>query len=162
LEKGEREFSVRGDGETVEVLVEVLPHHRGLPLPQYATELSSGMDLHAAIDRPLAIEPGRWALVPTGLKLALPPGVEGQVRPRSGLAVQYGVTVLNAPGTIDADYRGEVKVILVNLGDDVFVVKRGDRIAQLVLQRVLRARLHEVDRVDVTERNDRGFGHTGR
>lgn len=162
MEKEEKVvWEEKGDEET-EVLVEILPHYRGLPLPKYATGLSSGMDLHAAVDEEVVIEPGRWALIPTGLKMALPPCVEGQVRPRSGLAAQYGVTVLNAPGTIDSDYRGEIKVILINLGPSAFVVKRGERIAQLVFQRVLRGRLKEVEKLDLTERNDGGFGHTGR
>lgn len=151
----------KGEG-VVEILVEPLPHYRGLPLPEYATEFSSGVDLHAAVEEPMRIDPGRWASIPTGIKVAMPKDIEAQVRPRSGLAAEFGVTVLNAPGTIDADYRGEIKVLLVNLGHRPFVVQRGDRIAQLVFQRVLRARLRKTVNVAPTARGEGGFGHTGR
>ena len=151
---------LHGTGAVV-VQVQTLPHHQGLPLPHYATALASGMDLHAAVGEPLRIPSGKWGMVPTGLCVALPPGVEGQVRPRSGLAMACGVTVLNAPGTIDADYRGEIKVLLVNLGDEPFDVRRGARIAQVVFQRVLRARLEVQETLNETQRNDGGFGHTG-
>ncbi len=151
-----------GEPEEVAVLVHTLPHHKGLPLPGYASQLASGMDLHAAVEAAVSIPPGGWALIPTGLRLALPPGIEGQVRPRSGLAVSHGVTVLNAPGTIDADYRGEIKVVLMNLGSSPYCVQRGDRVAQLVLQRVVRARLSRVEELAETPRNEGGFGHTGR
>ncbi|MCH8882987.1 MAG: dUTP diphosphatase [SAR324 cluster bacterium] len=120
-------------GAPVRIPVTRLEHAAGLPLPDYASDLSAGMDLAAAVDAPLAIEAGGRALVPTGLRLALPPGYEAQVRPRSGLALDHGVTVLNAPGTIDADYRGEIGVILINLGQEPFTIQRGDRIAQLVI-----------------------------
>ncbi|MGQ9859160.1 MAG: dUTP diphosphatase [Thermodesulfobacteriota bacterium] len=149
-------------GETVEVKVQRLEHHAGLPLPEYRTALASGMDLHAALSEPLTIQAGGWAVVPTGIRVALPPGIEGQVRPRSGLAASHGVTVLNAPGTIDADYRGEIKVLLVNLGQMPYVVRRGDRVAQLVLQRVVRGRLTLSDELERTQRDEGGFGHTGR
>lgn len=148
-------------GETVEVKVKRLEHHAGLPLPEYRTDLASGMDLHAALSEPLTIQAGGWALVPTGIRIALPPGIEGQVRPRSGLAASHGVTVLNAPGTIDADYRGEIKVLLVNLGQLPYVVRRGDRVAQLVLQRVVRGRLSLAEELERTQRDEGGFGHTG-
>jgi dUTP pyrophosphatase len=148
--------------EEIQIRVQTLAHHRGLPLPRYATPLSSGMDLHAAVDETLGIAPGERALVPTGLCLALPPGVEGQVRPRSGLASSHGVTILNAPGTIDADYRGEVKVLLVNLGNEPFSVCRGDRIAQLVFQRVVKGIWNLGEPMDETVRDRGGFGHTGR
>lgn len=148
--------------EEVEIRVQALPHHGGLPLPGYATAMASGMDLHAALEDPLTIPAGGWALVPTGIRVALPPGIEGQVRPRSGLAASHGVTVLNAPGTIDADYRGEIKVLLINLGQSPYVVQRGDRVAQLVLQRVVRARLTLTEQLEGTQRNEGGFGHTGR
>jgi dUTP pyrophosphatase len=148
--------------EEVEVRVHALPHHQGLPLPGYATAMASGMDLQAAVDNEVTIQPGGWALIPTGVRLALPPGIEGQVRPRSGLAASHGVTLLNAPGTIDADYRGEVKVLLLNLGGAPYSVQRGDRIAQLVLQRVVRARLRVADQLEETQRSGGGFGHTGR
>lgn len=142
--------------------VRVLPHGAGLPLPTYQTAGAAGMDLLAAVEAPVTLAPGARALVPTGLALALPEGHEGQVRPRSGLAARHGVTVLNAPGTVDADYRGEVKVILVNHGDEPFVVSRGDRIAQLVVAAVTRAEPVLVADLDETDRGAGGFGSTGR
>jgi dUTP pyrophosphatase len=148
----------------VEVRLTRLPHGADLPLPSYQSAAAAGLDLVAAVaaDAPVVIAPGRWAAVPTGLALELPPGTEGQVRPRSGLAAQYGVTVLNAPGTIDADYRGEVKVLLANLGPEPFAVTRGMRIAQLVIAGVTRARLVESADLAVTARGAGGFGSTGR
>ncbi len=150
--------------ETLVVPIQRLPHAEGLELPAYATPCSAGMDLRAAVpeDEPLVLEPGRWALVPTGLVLALPPGFEGQVRPRSGLAARHGVTVLNSPGTIDADYRGEVKVLLINLGSEPFVIRRGERIAQLVVARHARVTWDERASLGETERGAGGFGSTGR
>jgi dUTP pyrophosphatase len=147
----------------VEVRVTRLPHGADLPLPSYQSAAAAGLDLVAAVaaDGPIAIAPGRWAAIPTGLALALPPDTEGQVRPRSGLAAQHGVTVLNAPGTIDADYRGEVKVLLVNLGPDPFTVTRGMRIAQLVIATAARARLVEAADLAATARGTGGFGSTG-
>jgi dUTP pyrophosphatase len=147
----------------VEVQLTRLPHGADLPLPSYQSAAAAGLDLVAAVvaDGPVIIAPGRWAAIPTGLALALPPGSEGQVRPRSGLAAQHGVTVLNAPGTIDADYRGEVKVLLVNLGPEAFAVTRGMRIAQLVIARVARARLVEAADLAATQRGAGGFGSTG-
>lgn len=147
--------------EEVVIQVKTLGHHQGLPLPQYATPLSSGLDLCAAVGEPICIAPGHRALIPTGLCIAIPPGVEGQVRPRSGLALKHGVTLLNAPGTIDADYRGEVKALLVNLGQEPFWVHRGDRIAQLVVQKLLRSTLKLEENLETTQRNRGGFGHTG-
>jgi dUTP pyrophosphatase len=144
------------------VRVRVLPHGEGLALPHYATTLSAGADLRAAITQPLVLAPGAWALVPTGLAVALPPGTEMQVRPRSGLALKHGVTVLNAPGTIDADYRGEVGVPLINLSDTPFTIERGDRIAQVVVAPVLQFAWHPVTDLDATERGTGGFGSTGR
>ena len=140
-----------------------LPHAADLPLPAYQSELAAGLDLRAAVDAdsPLVIAPGRWAAVPTGLVVALPAGTEGQVRPRSGLAARYGVTVLNAPGTIDADYRGEVQVLLVNLGPEPFSVTRGMRIAQLIVAPVLRAKVAESTQLSTTTRGAGGFGSTG-
>src|SRR5262249_36018549 len=140
-----------------------LPHGVDLPLPTYQSAQSAGMDLFAAMppDAPLVIAPGQRALIPTGLAVALPAGTEGQVRPPSGLAVRHGVTVLNAPGTIDADYRGEIGVILVNLGHESFIVSRGMRIAQFVVRPVLRASIEEVDQLDNTSRGSGGFGSTG-
>jgi dUTP pyrophosphatase len=146
------------------VRVEVVrrPEARDLPLPRYHTEHAAGLDLLAAVAEPLVLEPGARGLVPTGLVLALPPGWEGQVRPRSGLALRHGVTVLNSPGTVDADYRGEVQVLLVNLGREPFRIARGERIAQLVVAPVGRAELVEVEALAATARGAGGFGHTGR
>ncbi len=146
---------------SVSVPVTILAHGEGLPLPDYASQGAAGLDLHAAIDDDLTLAPGARALVPTGLTLALPAGFEGQVRPRSGLAVKHGVTVLNAPGTVDADYRGEVMVALINLGDGPFIVERGMRIAQLVVAPVTRAALRQVTDLDETARGGGGFGSTG-
>ena len=145
------------------VAVKVLPHGAGLPLPRYASDLAAGCDLAAAVpaDAPTVLEPGARALVPTGLALALQPGFEAQVRPRSGLALKNGVTVLNSPGTIDADYRGEVQVLLVNLGREPFTVERGMRIAQLVLAPVTRAVFVATPDLDATARAGGGFGSTG-
>ncbi|MBD3368176.1 MAG: dUTP diphosphatase [Candidatus Eisenbacteria bacterium] len=147
--------------EPITIEVKRQPHADGLPLPSYMTSSASGMDVRAAVDEPVTIEPGRVTLVPTGLAVAVPDGFEIQVRPRSGLALRRGVTVLNAPGTVDADYRGEVGVILANLGDEPFRVERGDRIAQLVVGRVHRAHWNEVAELPQTDRGDGGFGHTG-
>ena len=133
---------------------------RGL-LPAYQTEGASGMDLSADLEGEVVLPPGGRFLVPTGIAVAIPPGVEGQVRPRSGLAVRNGVTCLNTPGTIDSDYRGEIGVLLVNLGEEPFVLRRGDRIAQLVFSPVLRVVLEESHALEETPRGERGFGHTG-
>ena len=143
--------------------IQRLPHSEGLPLPAYETAGSAGMDLRAAVaeDAPLTLAPGARALVPTGLKIALEPGFEAQVRPRSGLALKYGITCLNTPGTIDSDYRGEVKVILINLGPEDFTIRRGDRIAQLVIAPFARASWSEVGNLDETGRGAGGFGSTG-
>jgi dUTP pyrophosphatase len=147
------------------IIVEILrlPHGEGLPLPAAKSAAAAGRDLAAAVpaDRPLVLAPGARALVPTGFAIALPPGFEGQVRPRSGLAVDHGVTVLNAPGTIDADYRGEVKVPLINHGNAPFTITRGLRIAQLVVAGVVEAALVETDALSPTERGSGGFGSTG-
>ncbi len=136
-----------------------LPHGKDLPLPAYATSGSAGLDLRAA--EAFTLKPGERALVPTGIAIALPQGFEAQVRPRSGLAVKHGVTVLNAPGTIDADYRGEIKVPVINHGAEDFVIARGDRIAQMVIAPVTIATLTEVDRLEETERGSGGFGSSG-
>lgn len=140
-----------------------LPHGKTLPLPAYATPGSSGMDLAAATEEAdeIVIPAGGQDIVPTGLALALPQGMEAQIRPRSGLAAKHGVTVLNSPGTIDADYRGEIKVILINHGKADFVIKRGDRIAQMVIQPVTQVELTEVESLDETSRGQGGFGSTG-
>ena len=132
-----------------------------IPLPRYMTASSSGMDLFAALEQEMVLAPGERKLIPTGIALCIPEGYEGQVRPRSGLALREGVTLVNAPGTIDADYRGEVGVLLINLGDEPFKVKRGDRIAQLVIAPVCRAVLEVAEELDSTPRNNGGFGHTG-
>lgn len=144
--------------------VERLPHGEDLPLPSYQSEQAAGLDLLAAVpwDAPLTLLPGSRTLVPTGLKIALPEGYEAQVRPRSGLALKSGITVLNTPGTIDADYRGEVGVVLVNLGGAPFEVRRGERIAQLVVAPVIQAQLVEVASLDETARGEGGFGSTGK
>ena len=140
-----------------------LAHAEGLPLPAYETEHAAGMDLRAAVpeEAPFDLRPGQRAAIPTGLTMAIPQGFEGQVRPRSGLALRAGVTCLNTPGTIDSDYRGEVKVILVNLGEEEFTIRRGDRIAQLVIAPVTAAVWNEVATLDETARGEGGFGSTG-
>ena len=146
----------------VVVPVQVLPHGEGLELPAYATAGAAGCDLRAAVDAPLVLEPGKRALVPTGIAVAIPEGHEGQVRMRSGLAIRHGLTLLNGPGTIDADYRGEIRVILANLGSEPVTLSRGDRIAQLVIAPVVRARLERTADLPSTDRSGGGFGSTGR
>ena len=148
----------------VTVELQQLAHAAGLPLPAYQTVEAAGLDLMAAVPNgaPMTLAPGQYALVPTGLAIALPPGHEAQVRPRSGLAAKHGVTVLNSPGTIDADYRGEIKVILINHGAAPFVIKRGERIAQMVIAPVLQATLVPVATLSATDRGAGGFGSTGR
>ncbi|ACX52745.1 deoxyuridine 5'-triphosphate nucleotidohydrolase Dut [Ammonifex degensii KC4] len=147
-----------------EVIIPIrrLPHAADLPLPAYATPFSAGLDLYAACAASITLLPGKWELIPTGISLALPEGYLAEVRPRSGLALQHGVTLLNSPGTIDADYRGEIKVILINLGDKPWTCHRGDRIAQLVVLPVARVVWREVEELDSTVRGEGGFGHTGR
>lgn len=142
--------------------VQQLEHARGLELPAYATEGSAGLDLRAALQEPLTLQPGQQALVPTGLKIAIPKGYEGNVRPRSGLAAKHGLTLTNAPGTIDSDYRGEVKVLLMNLGREPVTLRRGERIAQLVIAPVVQVEIQAVEALDDTKRGEGGFGHTGR
>ncbi len=146
---------------TVPIAVRRLPHGEGLTLPSYATAGAAGMDLVAAVDAPVTIAPLGRALIPTGLAVALPPGYELQIRPRSGLALRHGIVLPNSPGTIDEDYRGEIQVILLNAGDAPFVVERGTRIAQAVLAPVTRARWQEVAALDDTARAQGGFGSTG-
>jgi len=148
--------------EKVVVKVKRLEGENQAPgLPQKATALSSGFDLLASNDREIIINPGERALIPTGIAIELPPGYEAQIRPRSGLAWKYGITLLNTPGTIDADYRGELKIILINLGRERFVVRKGDRIAQMVICQLPQAELKETDQLTPTERNNGGFGHSG-
>src|SRR5215470_10712765 len=144
------------------VPIAVLPHGEGLELPSYATAGSAGCDLRAAVDEPLRLEPGDRALVPTGIAVEIPEGFEGQVRMRSGLAIRHGLTLLNGPGTIDSDYRGEIRVILANLGSEPVTLERGERIAQLVLAPVSRARLARAEALAPTPREGGGFGSTGR
>ncbi len=144
-----------------EVALKRLPHGAGLALPGYATELSAGMDLLAAVEAEVVLAPGERRLIPSGIAIALPAGIEAQVRPRSGLALEHGITVLNAPGTIDADYRGEVGVILINLGQEPFTIRRGDRIAQLVIATHAQARWRVVEALDDSARGAGGFGSTG-
>ena len=149
---------------TVTVEVCPLPHFEGLALPAYETELAAGMDLRAAVpaDEPMTLASGKRAMVPTGLSIALPAGYEAQIRPRSGLAAKHGVTCLNTPGTVDADYRGEVKVILINHGEEDFVIQRGERIAQMVIAPVTQAEMKVVETLSETARGAGGFGSTGR
>ena len=145
----------------IQIQIKILPHFEGLPLPQYQTEGASGMDLLAACQTPVTLQPGDRALVPTGIIIALPQGFEAQIRPRSGLAIKHGITLLNTPGTIDSDYRGEIQIILINLAKEAFTVTRGMRIAQMVLAEVVKAKLEVVDNLDGTRRGAGGFGHTG-
>jgi dUTP pyrophosphatase len=149
---------------TVKVEIRQLPHAEGLPLPAYQSADAAGLDLLAAVpeNSPLVLAPGKHALVPTGLTIALPSGSEAQVRPRSGLAARHGVTVLNSPGTIDADYRGEISVILINHGEAPFTIRRGERIAQLVIAQVVRVELVVAAALSTTDRGSGGFGSTGR
>jgi len=140
-----------------------LPHAADLPLPAYQTERAAGLDLVAAVpaSAPVTIAPGERVMIPTGMAIALPPGHEGQIRPRSGIALRYGVTVLNSPGTIDADYRGEIQVILVNLGAEPFEITRGARIAQMIITPIIHVKIVEAGRLDATGREGGGFGSTG-
>ena len=147
----------------------VIKFHRNRPdqdsdvsLPRYMTPDAAGMDIFLAVDQEVILEPGEIALLPTGFSMALPKGFEAQIRPRSGLAVKHGIGLINSPGTIDADYRGEVKIAVINLGKTEYVFQRGDRVAQMVINRVYRARPQQVTSLDETDRNDGGFGHTGK
>jgi dUTP pyrophosphatase len=158
----ERQVTMKAKNE-IQVQIMRLPHGADLPLPAYQSEHAAGIDLYAGVptDNPVVLAPGEHATIPTGITVALPAGTEGQVRPRSGLAAHHGVTVLNAPGTIDADYRGEVMVALINHGVEPFMLKRGMRIAQLVVAPVLRAIVSEAEHLDETDRGVGGFGSTG-
>ncbi len=148
----------------IKIDIRQLPHAGGLALPAYQSAHAAGLDLLAAVpqDAPTILAPGKHALIPTGLTIALPPGYEAQIRPRSGLAAKHGVTVLNAPGTVDADYRGEIGVLLINHGAAPFAIRRGERIAQMVIAAVVRAELTPVAALSATDRGDGGFGSTGR
>jgi dUTP pyrophosphatase len=143
------------------VSIKLFSNGQTLSLPEYMTELSAGMDLKACIDEEVCIEPGQYMKIPTGIAIALPEGFEAQIRPRSGLAARYGVTLVNSPGTIDADYRGEIAVILINLGSEPFMVHHGDRIAQMVVAPVVRVEWELQEELDQTRRGEGGFGHTG-
>ena len=145
----------------LQIRIQRLPRSEGLPLPRYESNGSSGMDLRAAVQGPVVLNPGDIRLIPTGVAISVPPGYEAQIRPRSGLALRHGVGMVNSPGTIDSDYRGEIGIILVNWGRKPFVVNRGQRIAQMVISKVYRASLQEVKDLDETERGNGGFGHTG-
>ena len=149
------------DPQSLTVKVKRLPHAAEIDLPRYETALAAGCDVRAAVEAPLTLKPGERFMVPTGLAIALPPGWEAQMRPRSGLAAKHGISCVNAPGTIDADYRGELKVILINHGADDFVINRGDRIGQIVFAPVYQAAFEEVDELDETARGEGGFGSTG-
>ncbi len=148
--------------EAVTVPIQITPEGEGLPLPKYATPGSAGMDLVAAVADEMVLPPGEVRLISTGIRIAIPEGYEGQVRPRSGLALRHGITMLNSPGTIDSDYRGTVSVIAINHGKEDFVIRRGERIAQLVICPVARAEWQPVASLDDTQRGEGGFGHSGR
>lgn len=137
------------------------PGTEDIPLPQYMTDGAAGMDLRAAVHEPVCLEPGEYRAISTGICISLPLGFEAQIRPRSGLALKHGLTLLNTPGTIDADYRGEIQVILINFGKEPFIVKRGDRIAQMVIGKIYQGLIQVVESLEHTKRNDGGFGHTG-
>lgn len=141
--------------------VQQLPHGKDLPLPNYATKGAAGLDLYAAVEAPLVIEAGEWKLVPTGIAIALPVGYEAQIRPRSGLAFNHGITILNAPGTIDSDYRGEIKVMLMNVSKVPYTIERGSRIGQMVLATITQVDLQKRDTLPETDRGEGGFGSTG-
>lgn len=143
------------------IKIKRLPNNPDLPLPKYATEFSSGLDLYACIEEPLIIKPFERRLIPTGIAIEIPQGYEAQIRPRSGLAINYGITVLNTPGTIDSDYRGEIKVILINLGETDFFIERGMKIAQMVITPVVQAIVIEDNNLSITQRGSNGFGSTG-
>ena len=147
--------------EVITVTIARDPDCADLPLPEYETTHAAGVDLRASVREPLTLAPGERALVPTGLRIALPEGYEAQIRPRSGLAIKHGISLLNSPGTIDADYRGEIRIIVANLGQDAFTIQRGDRIAQMVVAPVTRAEWRLVETLDETARGEGGFGHTG-
>jgi dUTP pyrophosphatase len=146
--------------EKVTVTIQRLPGNEDLPLPRYMTEHAAGLDVFAAVGQEVSIFPGQREMIPTGLAIALPEGYEAQIRPRSGIAWKHGVTLVNAPGTIDADYRGEIGILLINHGDQPFIVRRGDRIAQMIVQRVCRVQWDVHPELNPTGRGDGGFGHT--
>jgi len=146
--------------QKVKILIQKTEGNEDIPLPHYMTTLAAGMDLYAAVKQEEIIAPGQRKKIPTGIKIALPEGYEAQIRPRSGLALHHGITLLNTPGTIDADYRGEIALIVINLGQETFTIKRGDRLAQMVIQKICRAQWQETTNLPQTPRGDGGFGHT--
>ncbi len=154
-------LNLQTETAALNVRIKRLPHAHGLELPRYETELAAGCDVRAAVTESLTLKPGERFMVPTGIAIAMPPGWEAQMRPRSGLAAKHGISCVNAPGTIDADYRGELKVILINHGSDDFTINRGDRIGQMVFAPVFQAVFEEVDELDETTRGTGGFGSTG-
>lgn len=143
------------------VKIKRLEDSNDMPLPSYGSEGSSGMDIRASVKEPVVLKPGEIRLIPTGLTVSIPRGYEGQIRPRSGLALKYGIGIVNSPGTIDSDYRGEICIIIINWGEQPFTIRRGDRIAQMVMAKVFRADIIEVDELDYTQRGVGGFGHSG-
>ena len=145
----------------ININIEILSHAKDLPIPSYQTEGAAGLDLFAALTKPVKMCPLERVLIPTGLKIDLPPNMEAQIRPRSGIAYNYGVTVLNSPGTIDSDYRGEIKIILINLSQDNFTIERGSRIAQMIFSSITKAKLSVVSTLNKTKRGSKGFGSTG-
>ena len=147
--------------EKIRVIVKKSPGNEDVPLPRYMSPNAAGMDICAAVKEDTTLKPGEIKLIPTGITIALPPGFEAQIRPRSGLAIKHGISIPNTSGTIDADYRGEVRIILINLGEKPFVVKRGDRIAQMIINKVYQAHLEVSTELSSTERDEGGFGHTG-
>lgn len=147
--------------ERVTLKIKRLDNNKDLPLPSYETDGSSGLDIRASVDKPVILEPGDIRLIPTGLSVSIPPGFEGQIRPRSGLALKHGIGMVNSPGTIDSDYRGEIGIVMINWSDRPFTIKRGDRIAQMVITRVCCAVVFEVKDLSDTERGEGGFGHSG-
>jgi dUTP diphosphatase len=147
--------------QRIPIKITRLKGNKDLPLPEYESEGSSGMDIRAAVKEPVLLKPGEIRLLPTGLSVSVPPGYEAQMRPRSGLALHHGIGMVNAPGTIDSDYRGEIGIIMINWGNESFTIRRGDRIAQMIISKVYRADLSEVDALDTTCRGQGGFGHTG-
>lgn len=147
--------------ERIDVKIKRVREGSDIPLPRYMTSHSAGMDLYADIEGEMVLQPGKRKLIPTGIAISLPDGFEAQIRPRSGLAINHGITLLNSPGTIDADYRGEVSVIMINLGDNSFTIKRGDRIGQIVINKIYHASWEEAEELDNTKRGSGGFGHTG-
>lgn len=147
--------------ERIDVKIKRIREGSDIPLPRYMTSHSAGMDLYADIEGEILLKPGERKLIPTGIAIALPDGFEAQIRPRSGLAINHGITLLNSPGTIDADYRGEISAIMINLGDNSFTIKRGDRIGQMVINKIYHASWEEAEELDNTKRGTGGFGHTG-